>query len=66
MDDIGDEDYMHLLIICDFDHKDSNNVSFYYPAYTQELKKIDQYKMKDFIINQIVQKIKTISMFKSF
>ena len=51
---------MHLLILCDFD----NNLTFYYPAYTEELKKINELLIKDYVINKITQKIKIISMFK--
>ena len=60
----GNVKFMHLLIICDFDNKDGNNKSFYYPGYTEELKKINENIIKDYVINKIFQKIKIISMFK--
>ena len=64
MNNNGNVNFMHLLIICDFDNKDGNNVSFYYPGYTEELKKINENIIKDYVINKIFQKIKIISMFK--
>ena len=64
MNNNGNVNFMHLLIICDFDNKDGNNISFYYPGYTEELKKINENIIKDYVINKIFQKIKIISMFK--
>ena len=57
---------MHLFIICDYNNKDSgeNNVSFYYPGYINEIQKIDENLIKEYVINKIVQKIKVISMYK--
>ena len=58
---------MHLLIICDFDNKDNpgNNISFYYPGYTNEIKKLDINLIKEYVINKIIRKIKTIAMYKN-
>jgi len=64
MNNNGNVNFMHLLIICDFDNKDGNNISFYYPGYTEELKKINENIIKDYVVNKIIQKIKIISMFK--
>ena len=57
---------MHLFIICDYNNKDSgeNKVSFYYPGYINEIQKIDENLIKEYVINKIVQKIKVISMYK--
>ena len=57
---------MHLLIICDFDNKDNpgNNILFYYPAYTNEIKKLNISLIKEYVINKIIQKIRIIAMYK--
>ena len=59
------ESFMHLLIICDY--TDDNAKAFYYPAYIQQIKKIDKDnhdKLKGYVIDKIIQKIKDISMYQ--
>ena len=60
------EKIMHLLIVCDYDFEenDGNNISFYYPAYTNELKVVNSSFVKEYVVHQIIQKIKMISMYK--
>ena len=59
------QSFMHLLIICDY--TDNNARAFYYPAYIQQIKKIDKdnhLKLKSLVIDKIIQKIKDISMYQ--
>ena len=61
------ERIMHLLIICDFDNKENeeNNISFYYPAYTNELRKLNVNIIKEYVLKKIIQKINSIAMFQN-
>lgn len=60
------EYFMHLLIICDYENKigPNNTVTFYYPAYADQIKKLNHTLIKEYVINRITQKIKDISMYQ--
>ena len=57
---INDEGLMHLLIFCDYEE----DITFYYPGYTNEIKIIDKNKIKQYVMKKLIQKVKYISMFQ--
>ena len=57
---INDEGLMHLLIFCDYEE----DITFYYPGYTNEIKIIDKNIIKQYVMKKLIQKVKYISMFQ--
>ena len=51
---------LHSLIVCDYEE----NITFYYPGYTNETKKVNVNIIKEYVLNKIIEKIKIISMYK--